>query len=75
MNEFAPRPSAVTAGVPTVHTVAQITAELGLQGRKPPRRQKNLTRQGKRKAARDVDRPTGLLAAQYRSGYDRPPLS
>ncbi|WP_274919586.1 IS3 family transposase [Streptomyces sp. WZ-12] len=38
----------------SVNTVAQVLAELGLQGRKPPRRRKNLTRQGKRKAARDL---------------------
>ncbi|MFF4410831.1 IS3 family transposase [Streptomyces sp. NPDC001404] len=36
------------------NTVAQIMAELGLQGRKPPRRRKSLTRPGKRKAARDL---------------------
>ncbi|MEU5431714.1 IS3 family transposase [Streptomyces olivoreticuli] len=36
------------------NTVAEIMAELGLQGRKPPRRRRNLTRQGKRKAARDL---------------------
>ncbi|MFI9081652.1 IS3 family transposase [Streptomyces sioyaensis] len=36
------------------NTVAQIMADLGLQGRKPPRRRKNLTRQGRRKAARDL---------------------
>ncbi|WP_030689570.1 IS3 family transposase [Streptomyces sp. NRRL B-1347] len=38
----------------SVNTVAAIMAELGLQGRKPPRRRRNLTRQGKRKAARDL---------------------
>jgi putative transposase len=36
------------------NTVARLMAELGLQGRKPPRRRRNLTRQGKRKAARDL---------------------
>ncbi|MEU8924287.1 IS3 family transposase, partial [Kitasatospora sp. NPDC048545] len=36
------------------NTVARITAELGLQGRKPPRRRRSLTRQGWRKAARDL---------------------
>ncbi|WP_438295442.1 DDE-type integrase/transposase/recombinase [Streptomyces sp. HUAS TT7] len=36
------------------NTVAQLMAELGLQGRKPPRRRRNLTRQGQRKAARDL---------------------
>jgi len=36
------------------NTVAEIMAELGLQGRKPPRRRRNPTRQGKRKAARDL---------------------
>ncbi|MFG3230085.1 IS3 family transposase [Kitasatospora sp. NPDC048194] len=36
------------------NTVAKIMAELGLQGRKPPRRRRSLTRQGKRKAARDL---------------------
>ncbi|MFF3404557.1 IS3 family transposase [Streptomyces sp. NPDC002659] len=40
----------------SVNTVAQIMAELGLQGRKPPHRRKNLTRPGKRKAARDLVR-------------------
>ncbi|MFD9226174.1 IS3 family transposase [Streptomyces sp. NPDC060064] len=38
------------------NTVAEIMAGLGLQGRKPPRRRKSLTRQGKRKAARDLVR-------------------
>ncbi|MEU1409552.1 IS3 family transposase [Streptomyces sp. NPDC005728] len=37
-----------------VNTVAQIMAELGLQGRKPPRRRRNLTRPGKRKTARST---------------------
>ncbi|MER6557899.1 IS3 family transposase [Streptomyces sp. NPDC001027] len=37
----------------SVNTVAEIMAELGLQGRKPPRR-RSLTRQGKRKAAPDL---------------------
>ena len=37
----------------SVNTVAEIMAELGLQGRKPTRR-RSLTRQGKRKAARDL---------------------
>ncbi|MFI1338309.1 IS3 family transposase [Streptomyces sp. NPDC020845] len=32
------------------NTVAEIMAELGLQGRKPPRRRRSLTRPGKRKA-------------------------
>ncbi|MET9883783.1 IS3 family transposase [Streptomyces sp. NPDC006430] len=36
------------------NTVADITAELGLQGRRPPRRRRSLTRQGKRKAAPDL---------------------
>ncbi|MFI9366715.1 IS3 family transposase [Kitasatospora sp. NPDC053057] len=36
------------------NTVAKIMAELGLQGRKPPRRRRSLTRQGKRKAAHDL---------------------
>ncbi|MFE3181855.1 IS3 family transposase [Streptomyces violascens] len=36
------------------NTVAQLMAELGLQGRKPPRRRMNLTRQDQRKAARDL---------------------
>ncbi|KFG01315.1 integrase [Streptomyces scabiei] len=40
----------------SVNTVAEIMAELGLQGRKPPRRRKSLTRQGKRKAAPDLVR-------------------
>ncbi|WP_159048061.1 IS3 family transposase [Streptomyces sp. WM6378] len=38
----------------SVNTVATIMAELGLQGRRPPRRRKGPTRQGKRKAARDL---------------------
>ncbi|MFD8692695.1 IS3 family transposase [Streptomyces sp. NPDC059651] len=38
------------------NTVAEIMAELGLQGRKPPRRRRSLTRQGKRKAAPDLVR-------------------
>ncbi len=38
----------------SVNTVAEIMADLGLQGRKPPRRGKSLTRQGKRKAAPDL---------------------
>ncbi|MEV0535871.1 IS3 family transposase [Kitasatospora sp. NPDC050463] len=37
----------------SVNTVAEIMAELGLQGRKPPTR-RSLTRQGRRKAARDL---------------------
>jgi len=37
----------------SVNTVAEVMAELGLQGRKPPRR-RSLTRQGRRKAARDL---------------------
>ncbi|WP_282202960.1 IS3 family transposase [Kitasatospora fiedleri] len=36
------------------NTVAEIMAELGLQGRKPPRRRRSLTRRGKRKVARDL---------------------
>ncbi|MFD5463358.1 IS3 family transposase [Kitasatospora sp. NPDC127059] len=36
------------------NTVAEIMADLGLQGRKPPRRRRSLTRQGKRKTARDL---------------------
>ncbi|WP_181009427.1 IS3 family transposase [Streptomyces sp. SM11] len=38
----------------SVNTVAEIMAELGLQGRKPPPRRRSLTRQGKRKAAPDL---------------------
>jgi putative transposase len=38
------------------NTVAEIMAELGLQGRKPPRRRRSLTRSGKRKAAPDLVR-------------------
>ena len=38
------------------NTVAEIMAELGLQGRKPPRRHRSLTRQGKRKTAPDLVR-------------------
>ncbi|MFF2820990.1 IS3 family transposase [Kitasatospora cineracea] len=38
----------------SVNTVAEIMADLGLQGRKPPRRRRSLTRQGKRQAARDL---------------------
>jgi putative transposase len=38
------------------NTVAEIMAELGLQGRKPPRRRRSLTRPGKRKAAPDLVR-------------------
>ncbi|MDI3390627.1 IS3 family transposase [Streptomyces sp. B-S-A8] len=38
------------------NTVAEIMAELGLQGRKPPRRRRSLTRQGTRKAAPDLVR-------------------
>ncbi|WP_432034355.1 IS3 family transposase [Streptomyces antibioticus] len=38
----------------SVNTVAEIMAELGLQGRKPPRRRRSLTRQGKRRAAPDL---------------------
>ncbi|MDH6127542.1 DDE-type integrase/transposase/recombinase [Kitasatospora sp. GP82] len=37
----------------SVNTVAAIMADLGLQGRRPPRRRRSLTRQGKRKAASD----------------------
>jgi len=40
----------------SVNTVAEIMAELGLQGRKPPRRRRSLTRQGKRRAAPDLVR-------------------
>ncbi|MEV6841356.1 IS3 family transposase [Streptomyces sp. NPDC051133] len=36
------------------NTVAKIMAELGLQGRKPPCRRRSLTRQGRRKTARDL---------------------
>jgi len=35
------------------NTVAKLMAELGLAGRKPPKRPRHLTRQGKRPAARD----------------------
>ncbi|MDC2952732.1 IS3 family transposase [Streptomyces heilongjiangensis] len=38
------------------NTVAEIMAELGLQGRTPPRRRRSLTRPGKRKAAPDLVR-------------------
>ncbi|WP_326791701.1 IS3 family transposase [Streptomyces sp. NBC_00841] len=38
----------------SVNTVAEIMADLGLQGRKPPRRRRSLTRQGKRRAAPDL---------------------
>jgi transposase InsO family protein len=40
----------------SVNTVAEIMADLGLQGRKPPRRRRSLTRQGKRRAAPDLVR-------------------
>ncbi|MFB7667299.1 IS3 family transposase [Kitasatospora sp. NPDC056138] len=39
----------------SVNTVSEIMAELGVQGRKPPRRRRSLTRRGKRRAARDRD--------------------
>ncbi|MDF3293008.1 IS3 family transposase [Streptomyces silvisoli] len=38
------------------NTVAEIMAELGLQGRRPPRRRRSLTRPGKRKTAPDLVR-------------------
>ncbi|UQT54927.1 IS3 family transposase [Streptomyces durmitorensis] len=38
------------------NTVAEIMAELGLQGRKPPRRRRSLTRPGKRTTATDLVR-------------------
>ncbi|MGW1554805.1 IS3 family transposase [Streptomyces sp. NPDC002346] len=38
----------------SVNTVAEIMADLGLQGRKPPRGRRSLTRQGKRRAAPDL---------------------
>ncbi|MFF7234662.1 IS3 family transposase [Streptomyces sioyaensis] len=38
----------------SVNTVAQVMAEFGLPGSPPPRRRRSLTRQGKRKAARDL---------------------
>ncbi|WP_280703487.1 IS3 family transposase [Kitasatospora sp. GP82] len=38
----------------SVNTVAEIMADLGLQGRRPPRRRHSLTRQGKREAASDL---------------------
>jgi transposase InsO family protein len=38
----------------SVNTVAGMMAELGLQGRKPPRRRRSLTRPGRRKVARDL---------------------
>ena len=38
----------------SVNTVAEVMAELGLQGRKPPRRRRSLTRQGKRRASPDL---------------------
>ena len=37
-----------------MNTVAEVMAELGLQGRKPPRRRRSLTRQGKRRASPDL---------------------
>jgi putative transposase len=40
----------------SVNTVAQIMAGLGLQGRRPLRRRRNLTRPGRRNAARDLVR-------------------
>src|SRR5690606_29931136 len=44
----------------SVNTVAEIMAELGPQGRKPPKRRRSPTRQGKRRAAPDlVDRKSG----------------
>jgi putative transposase len=38
----------------SVNTVADIMADLGLQGRRPPRRRRSLTRQGRRRAAPDL---------------------
>ncbi|WP_167450167.1 IS3 family transposase [Streptomyces hyaluromycini] len=38
------------------NTVAEIMAEFGLQGRKPPRRRRSLTRPSKRKTAPDLVR-------------------
>ncbi|WP_380531884.1 IS3 family transposase [Streptacidiphilus cavernicola] len=38
----------------SVNTVAEIMADLGLQGRRPPRRRHSLTRQGRRRAAPDL---------------------
>jgi transposase InsO family protein len=38
----------------SVNTVAEVMADLGLQGRKPPRRRHSLTRRGKRRAAPDL---------------------
>src|SRR5690606_23921875 len=38
----------------SVNTVAEIMAEFGPQGRKPPKRRRSPTRQGKRKAAPDL---------------------
>ncbi|MEV7238659.1 IS3 family transposase [Streptomyces sp. NPDC051020] len=38
----------------SVNTVADIMAYLGPQGRRPPRRRRSLTRQGKRRAAPDL---------------------
>ncbi|MDJ0346761.1 DDE-type integrase/transposase/recombinase [Streptomyces sp. H10-C2] len=38
----------------SVNTVAEVMADLGLQGRKPPRRRRSLTRPGKRRAAPDL---------------------
>lgn len=40
----------------SVNTVAEIMADLGLQGRRPLRRRRSLTRQGKRRAAPDLVR-------------------
>lgn len=39
-----------------MNTVADVMADLGLQGRKPPRRRRSLTRQGRRRAAPDLVR-------------------
>jgi hypothetical protein len=38
----------------SVNTVAEIMADLGLQGREPPRKRRSLTRQGKRRASPDL---------------------
>ncbi|MFB7508152.1 hypothetical protein, partial [Streptomyces broussonetiae] len=52
------------------NTVAEIMAELGLQGRKPPRRRRSLTRPGKRKTAPDLVRRK--LEAHPASAPNRP---
>ncbi|MEU2898133.1 IS3 family transposase [Streptomyces sp. NPDC006967] len=55
----------------SVNTVAEVVAELGLQGRKPPERRRSATRQGRRRATPDlVYRRFGAVAADLlRYGY------